>query len=179
MKYIDQFEIEDLGVQELDVYDIEVDDNHNFFANDILVHNSVYFSMTPMLDQYGKAETIEDKLAFINKGIDKVILPKIEKNDAEIMSGMNVYKQTLFMNREVIAQSAIFLEKKKYACYIKDDEGIVLDEPKIKVKGFEIVRTSTPQVIRNKLKDTLKVLLDGATEDELKKHTSTTLSKSL
>ena len=24
------------------VYDVEVDDSHNFFANDILVHNSIY-----------------------------------------------------------------------------------------------------------------------------------------
>nr|YP_007013560.1 putative intein [Aeromonas phage Aes508] len=35
-----EFEIEDLGVMEIDVYDIEVDGNHNFFGNDILVHNS-------------------------------------------------------------------------------------------------------------------------------------------
>ena len=132
--------------------------------------DSVYFSMNPMLEQYGKAKTIEEKLSFINKGITKLIAPRIEENDAKIMNSLNVFKQTLFMNREAISQSAIFLEKKKYACYVKDDEGFVLDEPKIKVKGFEIVRTSTPQVIRDKLKATLKYILDGATESELKKY---------
>uniref|UniRef100_UPI003CDF86F8 DNA-directed DNA polymerase n=1 Tax=Aeromonas phage Aes123 TaxID=1198018 RepID=UPI003CDF86F8 len=39
-----EFEIEDLGVMEIDVYDIEVDGNHNFFGNDILVHASVYLN---------------------------------------------------------------------------------------------------------------------------------------
>ena len=36
------FKIESLGIQEIDVYDIEVEKHHNFFANDILVHNSIY-----------------------------------------------------------------------------------------------------------------------------------------
>lgn len=34
------YEIIPLGKLELDVYDIEVEDTHNFFANNILVHNS-------------------------------------------------------------------------------------------------------------------------------------------
>jgi len=45
----DDFEIIELGEQEIDVYDIEVEDNHNFFANDILIHNSVYVNCEPLV----------------------------------------------------------------------------------------------------------------------------------
>ena len=36
MKVESNFEIFDLGEKEIDVYDIEVENNHNFFGNDIL-----------------------------------------------------------------------------------------------------------------------------------------------
>lgn len=48
-EYCSDFEIISLGEQEIDVYDIEVEDNHNFFANDILIHNSVYINTEPMI----------------------------------------------------------------------------------------------------------------------------------
>ena len=37
--------VEDLGIVEDYVYDIEVQNTHSFFANDILVHNSFYYSI--------------------------------------------------------------------------------------------------------------------------------------
>lgn len=43
------FSIESLGVHEENVYDIEVEKNHNFFANDILLHNSIYVNMEPII----------------------------------------------------------------------------------------------------------------------------------
>ena len=33
------------------VYDIEVDDTHNFIANDILVHNSIYVEFGRIVNQ--------------------------------------------------------------------------------------------------------------------------------
>ena len=44
-----EFEIEDLGEVEQNVYDIEVDGTHSFFANGILCHNSRYFTITEMM----------------------------------------------------------------------------------------------------------------------------------
>ena len=42
LKEVDRYEIEEVEHEETYVYDIEVEDNHNFFGNDILVHNSAY-----------------------------------------------------------------------------------------------------------------------------------------
>ena len=55
-----KYEFEDIeSVEQLEdfddeyVYDIETD-NHMFFANDILVHNSNYMDLTDILNQYYK-----------------------------------------------------------------------------------------------------------------------------
>ncbi len=49
LNFSKDFKIEDLGECELDVYDIETEDNHNFVANNIVVHNSTYFDMSPVI----------------------------------------------------------------------------------------------------------------------------------
>ena len=38
------------------VYDIEVDDTHTFFANDILAHNSIYVEFGRITNQLGIPE---------------------------------------------------------------------------------------------------------------------------
>jgi hypothetical protein len=48
-EFIEDFNIECLGEQEIEVFDIEVENNHNFFANDILIHNSVYIQTEPLI----------------------------------------------------------------------------------------------------------------------------------
>ena len=49
------FKIESLGVKDIDVYDLGVEDNENFFANDILVHNSNYLNLQDLvIRKFGK-----------------------------------------------------------------------------------------------------------------------------
>ena len=72
IKLINDFEVEDLGVQELDVYDIEVENCHNFFANDILVHNSGYLSFTNVFDAQGINLTESDGVTITKQAYDKV-----------------------------------------------------------------------------------------------------------
>ena len=43
--------------------------------------------------------------------------------------------------------------KKKYALKVESSEGVVFDKPKFKVKGLEMVRSSTPKFIRDHLND--------------------------
>ena len=53
-----EIQIEDIDViEQLDdfkdeyVYDLEVEDTHNFFANDILAHNSIYYEFGRITNQ--------------------------------------------------------------------------------------------------------------------------------
>ena len=59
--------------------------------------------------------------------------------------------------------------KKKYVYRAESSEGVVFKEPKFKVKGLEMVRSSTPAFVRKKLKNALNVIFDG-TESEAQQY---------
>lgn len=171
---VEDFELECIGEQDVDVYDIEVEDNHNFFGNNFLLHNSNYIHLKPFVNDYVKKtgkgfDNDEDTCKFLIRVSDKVIQPAIEGAIIELTARTNCFKNTLKMDREKIMKKMILIEKKKYICHVKDDEGLLLTEPKLSVTGFEIVRTSTPQVVRDKLKGTVNFILDDTTtEDSLR-----------
>ena len=57
-----KFEIVDLGIMEEDVYDIEIKNSHNFFANDILVHNSSMLNLEYLVNKMFKDQTDKQKI---------------------------------------------------------------------------------------------------------------------
>ena len=59
--------------------------------------------------------------------------------------------------------------KKRYAGYIFYKDGKLLDEPLFDIKGFDAVRSDTPTLIRELQKDVLKMILNGATKEEVYK----------
>ena len=84
---------------------------------------------------------------------------------------MNAYSQKMQMKREVLADKAIWTAKKRYVINVHNSEGVQYEKPKIKVMGLEMVKSSTPAIIRDKLKDSLQVILSG---DEKKLHSYVT-----
>ena len=80
ISYSENFEIEDLGIMEIDVFDIEVEDNHNFFGNDILFHNSLLFSLHHLIDKTkNKKETYLKLSDHLNKTLDPFIVKNFKK----------------------------------------------------------------------------------------------------
>ena len=76
------------------------------------------------------------------------------------MNLMNTSKNWFELERESIATGAIFIEPKKYACRVIDEEYTTFAEPKLKVKGMEIVRSSTPAFCREKIKEVVNLIID-------------------
>ena len=70
------------------------------------------------------------------------------------------------MKREVLADRAIWTGKKHYIINVHDSEGVRFEKPKIKVKGLESVKSSTPAIVRKKLADAYKILMND-TEDDM------------
>ena len=157
------FEIEDLGIQELDVYDIEVEDCHNFFANDILVHNSTYVNVQELVDQKLQDKTDIQIVDYIEKLVVNIVQPTLNKKLRSLVNSMGADNCLLDKKLECIGPSAVFLAKKKYAFNILYSEGVRYAEAKMKVMGIEIVRSSTPSVVKDYLKDSLKLCM---TSDE-------------
>ena len=65
----------------------------------------------------------------------------------------------------MIADKGIWTAKKRYILNVHNSEGVQYAEPKLKMMGIEAVKSSTPQVCRDKIKDSLKVIMVGDEKD--------------
>jgi DNA polymerase elongation subunit (family B) len=82
---------------------------------------------------------------------------------------MQAPRQKMVMAREIIADKAVWTAKKRYIAHVWDSEGVRFAEPKMKVTGIEAVRSSTPQVCRDLIMDTIKKIVT-CTETEVQQH---------
>lgn len=130
------------------VYDMEVENYHTFFANEILVHNSIYVEFNRIIRQLGIP--FENELQFTidlwNKGLGPYMERKYEEY-AE-MFGCPENKQVLEM--EKIATTAIMVAKKHYSMMEGWKEPNVYMEPGEDViyKGLELIQGSCPKFVR-------------------------------
>lgn len=167
----DNFRVEDLGIQELDVYDIEVEDNHNFFGNDILLHNSAYYTIEPFVEEFLKKNpdaSLSETIDFCDKFETEVVQPKIQENIDEFCYYLNAMdKSKCGGKREIIADRFILLKKKKYLCRLRANEATVFpdDAPKIKAMGVELIKSSTPKFSIEHMNEALPILFDGSQKD--------------
>jgi hypothetical protein len=74
---------------------------------------------------------------------------------------MNAFDQKMQMKREVIANKGIWTAKKRYILNVYDSEGVRFAEPKLKMMGIEAVKSSTPMSCREKIKESLKIVMNG------------------
>ena len=78
---------------------------------------------------------------------------------------MNCHKPRMEMAREVIADRGIWTAKKRYILNVHNSEGVQYDEPKLKMMGIEAIKSSTPQVVRDKFKEAFRIII-SSTEKE-------------
>jgi len=83
----------------------------------------------------------------------------------EMAEYVNAFEQKMVMKREVLAEVAIWTGKKHYILNVHNSEGVQYAEPKLKMMGIESVKSSTPQVCRDKIKDALQLIIDGTEKD--------------
>ena len=124
--------------------------------------DSNYINFGPLVEMYFDKSSDE----YITNALDRIMKEKIEpfinKSYNELSDYMNCFAMEWHMKREVIANSAVFVQKKKYFMSILDDEGVRMKDPKLKVIGLEAVRSSTPEICRNALKSIMKTILLGS-----------------
>jgi DNA polymerase elongation subunit (family B) len=159
-----------LGEIECDVYDLETEKTNKFFGNDILVHNSIYLNLNPLVERVynGKEKTTEGVVSFLDKVCKEQFEPFIESSYEELASYVNAYEQKMQMKRENIADRGIWTAKKRYILNVWDSEGVRYDEPNLKMMGIEAVKSSTPSPCRKMIKDALKLMMNGTEEDIIK-----------
>lgn len=124
--------------------------------------DSIYVDMSPIVKATFGTVDIDRKQG--EEFLDKVCQVKIEKvieeGYEELARKMGAYRQAMFMKREKITDKSVFIAKKRYIMNTLNSEGVHYEEPKISVTGLESVRSSTPEVCRDKLKQSFKVIMN-------------------
>ena len=163
--YFDEIEsCEQIGeFKEEYVYDIEVDDNtHTFIANDILVHNSIYVTMEPVLKSCNyEGNPVEFILQLKKLRLTDYLNQKFVEY-AERFNTKNIQNLQL----EKISYSALMMAKKKYVLDLAwKDPGVEFKpQQKITPTGVELVQSSTPKFSRKVLKELLKYIFEKGKE---------------
>ena len=130
--------------------------------------DSVYVNLGPLVNMvYGsKSETkVETIVDFVNKACTEKFEPFIDKAYQELADYMNAFDQKMQMKREVIANKGIWTAKKRYILNVYDSEGVRFAEPKLKMMGIEAVKSSTPMSCREKIKESLKIVMNGSEQE--------------
>ena len=123
--------------------------------------DSIYLKLEPLVQSVFPKETRVDKvIAFMDKVCEDKIQPFIDKSYSELASYVHAYAQKMQMKREALANKGFWTAKKRYVLNVYNNEGVAYEEPEMKVMGLEVVKSSTPQIIRERMKETIKLIID-------------------
>ena len=125
--------------------------------------DSCYITLDPLVKKFYAGKSKTEIIDILDKICMEKIEPIINRACNELAFYTNAHEPKIKFKREAIADRGIFVAKKRYALNVYNNEGVTYAEPKLKVMGLEIVRSSTPEAIRNTLRDAVKVAI---TQDE-------------
>jgi DNA polymerase elongation subunit (family B) len=124
--------------------------------------DSAYVSFDELINKvFNEGEETSKIVTFLDTIAKEKLEPFINRQYKILAKEMNAYDQKMVMSREVIAERAIFTAKKRYVLNCWDIEGVRYKEPKLKIMGIEAVKSSTPAPCREKLKEALKIIMNG------------------
>ena len=133
--------------------------------------DSVYFQIEPFMDKFiakNPLSTIDEQVDWANTFEEQVIQPTIAKAISDFSTELNAFRPDVIgVDREIIADAAVFTAKKKYYARVRDNEGTryPMDSPKIKVMGLEIIKGGTPPWSKKYLKEVIPHILDKDESD--------------
>jgi hypothetical protein len=153
------------------VYDIGVDnETPYFFGDNILLHNSVYYTLEKLLGDELDNMSVEDIISLYDQAADSVNESFPGFMDRHFHTGLE-RGAIIKAGRELVAISGLFIKKKKYAVLMIDKEGKRLDvdgKPgKIKAMGLDLKRADTPKIMQKFLESFLLKLLNNTSKEEL------------
>ena len=127
--------------------------------------DSVYIHLDSIIEKVSQKTKITDVTDFIDQVCEQKIQPEFKKEMELLAYTLGCPENKIFFKREAIASAGMFIAKKRYALLVQDLEGIRFAEPKLKIMGLETARSSTPAVVRDKLKHCIKIMLTQTPED--------------
>jgi len=128
--------------------------------------DSIYLRMGELVDKFIKDTSDKQKvISLMDKICEEKIQPFIDKSYVELADYVHAYDQKMQMKREGLSDKGIWTAKKRYILNVYNNEGVQYAEPKMKVMGLEMVKSSTPASIREKMKESIGIMLRGTEQD--------------
>lgn len=119
--------------------------------------DSVYINMSKLVDKF----TPKDPVKFLDKISSEHFEKVLEKSYADLAEYTNSFVNRMEMGREVIADKGIWVAKKRYILNVHNSEGVQYKEPKLKMMGIEAIKSSTPLVCRDRMKELFRIIVNG------------------
>ena len=127
--------------------------------------DSIYLSLEPIVNLYFKNKPAKEITTLLSKICKEKIDPIINDCCYDLQRYTNVHRDCISFKLEAISSNGFWTGKKRYALNVFENEGVVYNEPKLKIMGLEVVKSSTPKIIRDKLKRSVGLILNGTESD--------------
>ena len=132
--------------------------------------DSIYMKLGPLVDKVygtdGKVSISKQKIIeFMDRVCEDKIQPFIDRSFQELAVYVHAYAQKMQMKREALADKGIWTAKKRYIMNVYNNEGVQYNEPDMKVMGLEMIKSSTPAPVREKMKEALQIMMKGTETD--------------
>jgi DNA polymerase elongation subunit (family B) len=126
--------------------------------------DSIYLRLNELVTKvYGAPDKLSLPPAKVIEFMDRVcedkIQPFIDKSYLDLATYVKAFAQKMQMKREGLSDKGIWTAKKRYILNVYNNEGVQYAEPHMKVMGLEMVKSSTPSAIREKMKETIKLIV--------------------
>lgn len=155
--------IENTGKTADYVYDFEVDDDlHCFYANNVLIHNSVFFNIKCVTDVFKQTYNLPEKLKNwpdeykfkLWHTVEEFVMNEVTPNMRAVLKAECYCEDTSMLGYELeyIGDVGIYQARKNYGVHKIIAEGPTLVDS-AKYVGLEMRKATLPDVIKNTLKD--------------------------
>lgn len=122
--------------------------------------DSIYLKLEPLVQSVFQKETETSKIiSFMDKVCEDKIQPFIDKSYSELAEYVHAYSQKMQMKREALADKGIWTAKKRYILNVYNNEGVAYKKPKLKVMGLEMIKSSTPSAVREKMRELIELMM--------------------
>jgi DNA polymerase elongation subunit (family B) len=128
--------------------------------------DSIYLRLSELVEKvYSKKTDVNQIISFMDRVCEDKIQPHIDKSYQELATYVNAYAQKMQMKREALSDKGIWTAKKRYILNVYNNEGVQYKEPHLKVMGLQMIQSSTPAEVRVKMKEIIKIIINGNQDD--------------
>ena len=132
--------------------------------------DSIMINFEPIVQRIfqGKEPTTDKVIDFMDKVCSTKVQECIDNSFTEICDLLGAFECHLSMKREKLCSSGIWVAKKNYIMHVWDNEGVKYAEPDIVTSGISAIKSSTPAYCRRRVKEGIKLMLEGDNDDIIK-----------